>query len=131
VAYPFENFAKHPQVKELQPLIVPPLATKEFTAEVLKKTWRGVYRAISDATDIFVIGYSLPKEDQFARLVLKRAIRSNIHKHRRGEKPALRMAVVNPDDAVAVTFMHMAASEVELTYRQARFEDYVSWLQSD
>lgn len=128
VVYPYLDFAEHPQVRNLQPLIVPPLATKEFSADFLKKTWCGIYRAVSDATDLFVIGYSLPKEDQFARLVLRRAIRANLQKHHRGEKLPLTMSLVNPDDSVAVTFTRMAALQFGVKYYQARFEDFVDSL---
>lgn len=128
VVYPYWDFAEHPEVKDSQPLIVPPVATKEFSVDFLKKTWRGIYRAVSDATDLFVIGYSLPKEDQFARLVLRRAIQANVQKHRRGEKLPLTMSVVNPDDSVAVTFARMAALQFGVKFYQARFEDFASWL---
>lgn len=128
VVYPYSDFAEHPTVRELQPLIVPPVAAKEFSAEFLKRTWRGVYRAVSDATELLIIGYSLPKEDQFARLVLRRAIRSNLAKEKRGEKRPLKISVVNPDDTVAVTFTRIAGLKSGITYYQARFEDYTSWL---
>lgn len=128
VIYPYSDFSEHPKVRELQPLIVAPLATKEFSADFLKKTWRGLYRAVSDATELIIVGYSLPKEDQFARLVLRRAIRSNLAKEKRGEKRPLTISVVNPDDTVAVTFTRMAGLKSGIKYYQARFEDYAAWL---
>jgi hypothetical protein len=89
---------------------------------------RSVYRAISDATELVVIGYSLPREDQFARLVLRRAIRSNQIKADRGDKQQLKLTVVNPDDTVAITFTRLAALKTGVRFLQIRFDDYVRWL---
>jgi SIR2-like domain len=131
VVFPYSDFSEHPSVRTLQPLIVPPVASKEFGADFLKETWRGFYRAISDATELTIIGYSLPKEDQFARLVLRRAIRSNIHKQRRGEKRALHLTVVNPDESVAVTFAQLATSEIKVKFLPVVFEDFAEWILSE
>jgi len=125
--YPHFNFSKHPELSQVQPVIVPPLATKSFEYDCLKKTWRSVYRAVSDATDLYIIGYSLPKEDQFARLVLRRALRSNLRKSAKHEKRPLRITVVNPDDSAAVTFTRLAASQLPVVYYQAKLENYVNW----
>ncbi|MGA9209257.1 MAG: hypothetical protein WB347_15745 [Terriglobales bacterium] len=126
--YPHFNFSKHPELAKVQPVIVPPLATKSFEFECLKKTWRSVYRAVADSTELCIVGYSLPKEDQFARLVLRRALRSNLLKTGKHEKRPLRLTVVNPDDSAAVTFTRLAASKLPVVYYQARLEDYVDWL---
>lgn len=125
------NFSNYPDMGALQPLIVPPLASKEFKPDILKRTWRGVYRTISNATELVVIGYSLPKEDQFARLVLKRALRSNMLKHQRGIKGKLLIQVINPDESVAVTFTQTVSPAVTVRYAQATFEDYVNWLEAE
>lgn len=71
------DFSDLPEMANYTPVIVPPLAAKEFSQAVLKRTWRGVYKAVSQATSLNILGYSLPREDQFARLVLGRALRSN------------------------------------------------------
>jgi hypothetical protein len=128
--YPRFNRADHPELAKIPPVIVPPVASKEFKFDFLKRTWRFVYRAVSDAAELHIIGYSLPREDQFARLVFRRAIRNNIVKaSRRNEKPA-KVLVVNPDPASEGTFSRLAGREVEdFNYRQAYFEDYVEGLQ--
>jgi hypothetical protein len=126
--YPHFSFAKDPKVSSLQPVIVPPVTAKEFQFNCLRKTWRSVYRAISDATELIVIGYSLPKEDQFARLVFRRAIRSNQIKADRGDKRQLKLTVVNPDDTVANTFTRLAAQKTGIRFLQVRFDDYINWL---
>jgi len=126
--YPHFNFSKHPELSQVLPVIVPPIASKSFEYECLKKTWRSIYRAVADATDLHIIGYSLPKEDQFARLVLRRALRSNLLRMGKHEKRPLRIIVVNPDDNAAVTFNRLAATKIPVAYYQARIEDYINWL---
>jgi hypothetical protein len=105
--YPESTLAKHKALKTQPPVIVPPIAMKDFTLPFLRKTWKRVYRAVSQATDVYFIGYSLPKEDQFARLVLSRALRNNRLKAHRGEKKGLRIRVVNPDEAAQQTFIRL------------------------
>jgi hypothetical protein len=106
------------------------VAAKKFNFEFLKRTWRGVYRAVSDATELYVIGYSLPKEDQFARLVLRLALRYNIIKAGRGDKERVRLTVVNPDEAVGVTFSRlMPKDKPSPSFCQATVEDYLNRLE--
>jgi hypothetical protein len=58
--FPYFSRATSPKLLDVVPIIVPPVAAKEFNFEFLKRTWRGVYRAVSDATELFVIGYWIP-----------------------------------------------------------------------
>jgi hypothetical protein len=128
--YPRFNRAEHPSLKQVPPLIVPPVALKEFEFDFLKRTWRFVYRAISDATELHIIGYSLPREDQFARLVFRRAIRNNILKARKRNERPVKVIVINPDPLTEITFSHLVGSGVkDFNFRQAFFEDYVAGLQ--
>jgi len=128
--FPYFSRASSPKLLDAVPTIVPPVAAKEFNFEFLKRTWRGVYRAVSDATELYVIGYSLPKEDQFARLVLRRALRYNIIKAGRGDKEPVRLTVVNPDEAVGVTFSRlMPKDKPSPSFYQATLEDYLNWLE--
>ena len=124
--YAHFNFSKHPELSNVQPVIVPPVADKSFEYECLKKTWRSIYQAVADATELFFIGYSLPKEDQFARLVLRRALRSNLLRTEKREKKPLRITVVNTDDGATVTFARLAGSKVPLQSYQAKFENYLA-----
>jgi hypothetical protein len=126
--YPHFNFAKHPELGEVLPVIVPLVASKTFEYECLKKTWRSNYRAVADATELHIIGHSLPKEDQFARLVLRRALRSNLRRTTKGEKGRVRIKVVNPDESASVTLSRLAGPKVSVTYYQAKLQDYVDWV---
>ena len=128
--YPRFDRAAIPKLAEIPPLIVPPVASKEFKFEFLKRTWRFVFRAVSDATELHIIGYSLPREDQFARLVFRRAIRNNIVMASRLNEKPIKVLVVNPDPATEGTFSRLVGRGVEdFDYRQAYFEDYVEGIQ--
>jgi hypothetical protein len=121
------NFADLPKMANSTPVIVPPVSSKEFSYEVLRRTWRHVYRAISNATDLFIFGYSLPKEDQFARLVLGRALRSNRLKVERKAKQPLRVVIVNPDESTEITFRRLLGPDVtSFVFHQGTFENFLA-----
>jgi SIR2-like domain len=121
------NFSDLPEMANYTPVIVPPLATKEFSQMVLKRTWRGVYKAVSQATSLNILGYSLPREDQFARLVLGRALRSNRLKIEKKSKRPLDVAVVNPDETAETTFRRLVGPGVRrFTFYQATFQNFVA-----
>jgi hypothetical protein len=103
--YPEFTLAKHKAMKSQTPVIVPPVAIKDFRSPFFQKTWTRVYRVVSQATEVYFIGYSLPKEDQFARLVLSRALLNNRLKAKRAKKPELTIRVVNPDEGAQQTFI--------------------------
>jgi hypothetical protein len=115
---------------DANPLLVAPLANKDFsTHRVLTETWTSVYRAVSDATSLYILGYSLPKEDQFSRFVLRRALRQNILRINKKEKSGLRVTVVNPDENTEGTFARLVDREkVEFRFHRAYFDDYVQAL---
>lgn len=128
--YPRFDRAKNPKLVDVPPIIVPPVAEKEFAIDFLKRTWRFVYRAISNANELHIIGYSLPTEDQFARLVFRRAILNNALKASKRNGPVLRVRVVNPDQTAEGRFSRLVGQGVrDFEFRQAYFEDYVAGLQ--
>lgn len=128
--YPRFDRGEHPKLAEVPPLIVPPVATKEFEFKFLRRTWRFVYRAVTNATELHIIGYSLPREDQFARLVFRRAVRNNILRASKEKKQPAKVIVVNPDAAAEATFSRLVGRGMSaFDFRQAYFEDYVAGLQ--
>ena len=119
------DFSEIPEMANCTPVIVPPVAAKDFSHDILKRTWQGVYRAVSRATNLYIFGYSLPKEDQFARLVLGRALRSNSLKSGKKEKLPLRVVVVNPDETAETTFRRLLGPNVSsFVFYQATFQNY-------
>jgi hypothetical protein len=125
------DFTENHELAKLLPVIVPPVSSKEFKYRALKRTWISVFRAVSQATQLHIIGYSLPREDQFARFVFRRAIRNNLLNVEKGKKSPLGIRVVNPDETVWTTFSRLVGSTgtgTEMEFKQTFFQDYVSGL---
>lgn len=122
--YPYFQLAQNPDLLTYPSFIVPPLAIKKFGG-FLQRVWKDVYRAVAAAQELYIIGYSLPQEDQFARLVLGRAIQRNSSTRREGQKQ-LPVIVVNPDESVLATFAKLVGSGVQ--FFQTSLQDYVLWL---
>lgn len=123
------DFKKHRELLSRMPIIVPPVSSKKFKYRALKRTWVSVFRAVSQATELHVLGYSLPREDQFARFVFRRAIRNNLRNVENGKKDPLRVNVVNPDETVWTTFSRLIGSSgsvSDMQFKQAYFQDYIS-----
>lgn len=125
------DFKQKPELAKLLPIIVPPMSVKEFGHLALKRTWRSIFRATSQATQLHIIGYSLPREDQFARFVFRRAIRQNFLNTERKRKTPLMIRVVNPDENVWTTFTRLVGGtekSTEMEFKQTLFQDYVGSL---
>jgi hypothetical protein len=123
------DFTENRELEHILPIIVPPVSSKEFKHRALKRTWMSIFRAVSQATQLHIIGYSLPREDQFARFVFRRAIRQNLLNVERLKKSPLHVRVVNPDETVWTTFSRLVGSSgtnSEMEFKQTLFQDYVS-----
>jgi hypothetical protein len=122
--YPKFHLGEAPDLREIPPVIVPPVAGKSFKYRFLHRTWRGVLQAVADATELHVLGYSLPREDQFAKYVLRRAIRNNFLKADKKKKRPLKLFVVNPDESVEQTFRKLVGRNLKsFAFYPARFEE--------
>lgn len=68
-------------VRDKEPLIVPPQAEKGrlFTHATIRAQWREAYMSLERASDLYVMGYSLPRTDLTVRLMLKAAAPLRIH----------------------------------------------------
>lgn len=124
------DFRDHPSLFARTPIIVPPVSSKDFDYHFLKETWNSVHRAVSQATEINILGYSLPQEDQFARFVLRRAIRTNrLNAGRRGTD-TLRVKILNPDSSILVNFTRLVGTSEEelssISFTNAYFQDFVN-----
>jgi hypothetical protein len=122
--YPYFQLAQNPDLLEYPAFIVPPLSIKKFGG-FLQRVWRDVYRAVAAAKELYIIGYSLPREDQFARLVIGRAITRN-NATRKGSRKRLPVFVINPDEGAMVTFAKLVGTGVQ--FFQTSLQDYVKWL---
>lgn len=59
---------------ELNPIIITPTFLKSLNSVHVKNIWQSAYLELSDATDIYFIGYSFPEADFEFRYLLKKAI---------------------------------------------------------
>jgi hypothetical protein len=121
---------------EFTPIIVPPVfnkdfssSTEDFNSKVFSRTWTSIYKSLRRATRLTILGYSLPKEDQFAKFVFRRALRNNLLAVERKKKPQLEMHVVNPDETTEGTFARLVGRDgVSFKFHRSKFEDYVDSL---
>jgi hypothetical protein len=121
---------------EVTPIIVPPVfnkdfsnPTEDFNSTIFSKTWTSIYKSLRRATKLTILGYSLPKEDQFAKFVFRRALRNNLLAVKRKEKPQLEMHVVNPDETTEGTFARLVGRDgVSFKFHRSKFEDYMDSL---
>jgi hypothetical protein len=129
--FKYFDFSEHRSLAKLLPVIVPPVSSKEFKYRALRRTWISAFRALSQATELQVLGYSLPREDQFARFVLRRAIRNNLVNVEKRKKSPLSLKVINPDETVWATFSKLVGgsqNSTQMEFVQALFQDYVATL---
>jgi hypothetical protein len=78
-----------------EPMIVPPTWSKSGYHTLLSPVWATAARELSEAENIFVIGYSLPPSDSFFRYLYALGTI--------GDTPIRRFWVINPDDSGAVS----------------------------
>lgn len=57
--------------------IIPPTWSKNTTENSIQRTWKNAYNILKDATQIRIIGYSLPITDNNVRFLLKSAMLKN------------------------------------------------------
>ena len=131
--YPESTLAKHKAMRTQTPVIVPPIAMKDFTPQFFRQTWKRIYRKVSLATEVFFVGYSLPKEDQFARLVMSRALRNNRLKAKKGKTRDITVRVVNPDETAQQTFLRLVGRgfKVHFEFYHTTFDRFVQSVEDD
>lgn len=89
-----ECFSDEPIEVQKEPLIVPPSWNKADYHSALSDVWAAAARHLTEASQIFVIGYSLPETDAFFRHLF--ALGSE------GGHTLERFAVFNPDETGSV-----------------------------
>lgn len=95
-----QQFEHCDEIVKSAPVIVPPTWNKTEHQRALASVWRAAAHELSEAEDIFVIGYSLPESDAFFRYLFALGTV--------GETPLRRFWVFNPDESGAT----------ELRYRE-------------
>jgi len=59
------------RARKYMPLIIPPVYNKQFKDALFNKLWKQVVSAISTASEVRFIGYSLPAADFHARFIMR------------------------------------------------------------
>ena len=121
--YLYNSFLRRPHhhLDDRIPEIVPPSLLKAFRTEVAQRTWKDIYRALRRAGEIYIIGYSLPPEDQFARFVLRRVFRNASVD---GLDP--KITVVNPTSTVLDRFEEVVGSSFRVQFEHITFEKWLT-----
>jgi hypothetical protein len=66
------DFTENRELTKLQPVIVPPVSSKEFKYRALKRTWISVFRAVSQATQLHTLLIREPKPSDRCGLFVRR-----------------------------------------------------------
>lgn len=106
---------------EIEPVIVPPSWSKADYHSALSDIWAAAAKHLSEAEQIFIIGYSLPETDSFFRHLY--ALGSV------GSAPLRRIAVFNPDNSGATERRFEAllgpGARARYEYHPMTFEDAI------
>lgn len=111
---------------ENEPVIVPPSWNKADYHSALSEVWAAAAKHLSEAEQIFIIGYSLPETDSFFRHLY--ALGSV------GSAPLRRIAVFNPDNSGATKNRFEAllgpGARARYEYYPMTFNDAISYIQA-
>ena len=104
---------------QVEPVIVPPTWAKGGQSTILRPVWTRALQALREAGRIFIIGYSLPRTDEFFKYLLALALATN----ERLDK----IIVVNPSKEAQDTFANLFSSHFgsKLTPVQKEIEEYI------
>lgn len=102
------------------PAIVPPSWNKTQYHKAFRSVWARAAQEISEAREIYVIGYSLPPTDSFFRDLLALGLA--------GASRLRRFEVVNPDALVSGRFRELLGPEVRERFQgsESSFTDWAS-----
>lgn len=118
-----EYFSKYASTAvEPEPVIVPPSWNKADYHSALTDVWAAAAKHLSEAEQIFILGYSLPETDSFFRHLY--ALGSV------GQSPLRRIAVCNPDNTGATDNRFRSllgpGASARYEYHQMNFQQAIS-----
>jgi NAD-dependent SIR2 family protein deacetylase len=107
-----------------EPAIVPPTWNKTEYSQAFAKIWQRAAKEISEAREIYIVGYSMPASDAFFTDLIALSLE--------GGAPLQQFAIVNPDPNVAHRAKQLLGPAIEKRFRASnmRFEQWVgleSW----
>jgi len=111
---------------QVEPVIVPPTWAKGGQSTILRPVWTRALQALREAGRIFIIGYSLPRTDEFFKYLLALALSTN--------EQLDKIIVVNPSQETQDTFAKLFQSQFSLRKLvpvQKNIESYIHPLGSE
>lgn len=108
-----------------EPVLVPPTWNKAEYHKNLSKVWSRAAKELTDAEDIFIVGYSLPETDAFFRYMYALGTV--------GGTPLKRLWAFNPDSAVESRLSTMLGPGAACRFRffSNTFEDALPFISSE
>jgi hypothetical protein len=94
------------------PYLVPPSAYKRYAADLLR-LWKAAHEAIYDATEVVIIGYSLPPTDWVSIALLRLPFRPEVVDARRRRPAAKRLWVVDPSPEVLARYRQQITADAK------------------
>ena len=103
-----------------EPVIVPPSWSKSDYQTALTNVWQRAAIELSEARNVYIIGYSLPDTDVFFKLLFGLGTASS--------EPLQKIAVYNPDSTVEQRFRTMLGpgTEQRYTFKQMKFDEAIT-----
>lgn len=106
-------------------LLIPPTWNKSSYTEKLTNVWANSIREISQATHLFIIGYSFPRTDVFFDQLLSLALRDS--------KNLKEVVVINPEESIKeilIIFFERHFFSKKVVFIPMKFEGLSSYLSS-
>lgn len=106
-----------------EPLIVPPTWNKTEHHQQIENVWKKAAKVLSQADNIFIIGYSLPETDLFFRYLYSLGTES--------ETRLDSIYVINPDETNEDNYRKMIGQDIltrRFHYKPIKFEDSIEFI---
>ena len=117
--------------KRYTPLIIPPTYLKDFRKPVFRKLWRESTHALSTASEIVLVGYSLPNEDLHAKFILRCGFHNQVEGCvgpdgvRTQPTGIANVLVVNPDSGARDRIRETAGRSTPFKWKNLKVEQWV------
>lgn len=123
--------------KNYTPLIIPPTYLKDFSRPIFQSLWKRSTDLLSTAKNIYILGYSLPKDDLQARFILRCGFhnqiegRQKIRGGRHGPTGAANVFVVNPSMEVEERYLDVIGPNINTRFIKQTVEEWVESIGSE
>jgi hypothetical protein len=118
------------------PLIVPPVYNKDFGQNVFRDLWRNCVAALSTASKVIFLGYSLPEADLHARFILRCGFHNQVEGEllsggkRSSPTGKSEVVIVNPDQGAARRIEASVGNDIRCNWQPLPVSKWVEKLSS-